>query len=84
MVLIPRGFVHSWNLKFGPCDLWGMPCVGAKGFPFAREDEGCGPREGLEVGRAGDIEACIGEERTGYISCAVARGCLLGEESVHG
>ena len=47
MVLMPRGFVNSWNLKFGPCDLCGMPCVGAKGLGLLREDEGCGPREGL-------------------------------------
>ena len=26
-----------------------IPCVGAKGFPPPREDEGCGPREGLAV-----------------------------------
>ena len=48
-VLIPRGFVKSWKQKFGHCDLCGMLCVGTKGLTFPREDEGCGPREGLAV-----------------------------------
>ena len=42
-VLIPRGLVKSWKRKFG--GRWVIPCVGAKGFPLPREDEGCGPRE---------------------------------------
>ena len=80
-----RGFVNSWKRKLGPCDLWTIPWVGAKGVPLGREDEGCGPREGLAVGRAGDCEACTGDERTGLISCGVAPGRLRGGEgSVQG
>ena len=55
--------------------------MGAKGFPFPREEEGCGPLWGLAVYRAGNCEAWIGDERTGYISRAVAPGRLLGEGS---
>ena len=76
--------MNSWHLKLGLCDLCGMPCVGTKGFGLPREDEDCGPQGGLGVWRAGDCEACIGKERTGSISCAVARGRFLGEGSVQG
>ena len=38
-----------WKQKFGHCDRWVIPCVGTKGFPLPREDEGYGPREGLAV-----------------------------------
>ena len=60
MVLMPRGFVNSWNRKFVHSDLCGMPCIGAKGLGLPQEDEDCEPREGLAVRRAGDCEACIG------------------------
>ena len=40
MVLMPRGFVNSWNRKFVRCDLCGMPCIGAKGLGLPHEDEG--------------------------------------------
>ena len=79
-----RGLVSSWNRKLGPCDLCGMPCVGAKGLGRPRENGSCGPREELVVRREGDCEACIGEERTGYISCVVALERLLSEGSVQG
>ena len=76
--------MNSWNRKLGPCDLCGLPCVGKKGLGRPWEDEGCEPRGELVVCRAGDCEACIGEERAGQISCAVALGPLLAEGSVQG
>ena len=67
-----------------PGALWMIPCVGLQGFLLPGEVEGCGPLGGFAVCLAGDYEAWIGDERTGYISCAVALGRLLGEGSVHG
>ena len=51
--------MNCWNRKFGSSALWITPGVGSKRLPrpLPRDEEGCGPCEGLAVCRPGECDA---------------------------